>query len=213
VSPEPSGDSPALFPESKSGSSPGEESILRHLAQTLSVAKTLKRFPSLQPRDLRELLLKCAGQIQTNQQAAPSTPERKKGIELFVHTDGASRGNPGEAGAGIVISDVLGRTVKEFKAFLGVATNNVAEYRAAILGLEKALELGAGNLTLYLDSELVGRQIKGEYKVREDHLKPLHRQATDLLGRFFGYHIECVAREENRRADQLANEAIDQRKE
>ncbi len=213
MSPEPSGKSPALFPGLKEDSPPSEESILRHLAQTLSVAKTLKRFPSLQPQDLQELLLKCARRSKADQKTPPPAPEKKKGIEFFIHTDGASRGNPGEAGAGIVISDVLGRTVKEFKEFLGVVTNNVAEYRAVILGLEKALDLGVGDITLYLDSELVGRQLKGEYKVREEHLKPLHRKATDLLGRFFSYNIICVAREENRRADQLANEAIDQRKE
>ena len=94
---------------------------------------------------------------------------------------------------------------------MGMATNNVAEYRAVILALEKALELGTSSVSVYLDSELVVRQLRGEYRVREAHLKTLHRQALEILNRFSKYAIHHVSREENRRADQLANEAIDQR--
>ncbi|MBI5968154.1 MAG: ribonuclease HI family protein [Deltaproteobacteria bacterium] len=138
-------------------------------------------------------------------------PDRKGRLEFFIHADGASRGNPGEAGVGAVISDARGRTVKELKLFLGIATNNVAEYRAAILALEKALNLGVGKVTLYLDSELVIRQLQGQYKVREAHLKTLHQRALEILHRFSKYSILYIRREENRRADQLANEAIDQK--
>ena len=94
---------------------------------------------------------------------------------------------------------------------MGLASNNVAEYQALILALEKALELGARSVTVFLDSELVVRQIRGEYRVREPHLKELHQKALELLNQLSQYSILYIPREENRRADQLANEAIDQR--
>ena len=202
--------SPPLF-EEKEGGAPAEESVLRHLAQTLSVTKTLKRFSSLKPEDLQGILLRCAQRAEKKEEAIEAFPPRKEVPEFFIMADGASRGNPGEAGVGIVICDARGRTIKEIKQFLGTATNNVAEYQAAILAVKKALDLGAGSVVLSLDSELVARQLRGEYKVREAHLKPLHQQALELLSHFAKYDIQNIGREENRRADQLANEAIDQR--
>lgn len=92
-----------------------------------------------------------------------------------------------------------------------MATNNVAEYQAVIFALEKAWHLGAAKVRVYLDSELVVRQLRGEYRVREAHLQALHRQAMETLNHFSQYSIHNIPREENRRADQLANEAIDQR--
>jgi ribonuclease HI len=92
-----------------------------------------------------------------------------------------------------------------------MASNNTAEYQALILALEKALELGARSITVFLDSELVVRQIRGEYRVREPHLKALHQKAQEILNHFSRYSILSIPREENRRADQLANEAIDQK--
>lgn len=180
---------------------PSEEQIIRYLAQTLSVPKTLKRFPSLTAKDLQDLLLRRAQPL----------PSREGSLEFFIHTDGASRGNPGEAGIGAVIADPQGRTVKEVKLFLGMVTNNVAEYRAVICALEKAWQLGAAKVRVYLDSELVVRQLCGEYRVREAHLQTLHQQAMEILHRFAQYSIHHIPREQNRRADQLANEAIDQR--
>jgi ribonuclease HI len=201
----------SLFPEKKSAPPPAEESILSHLAQTLSVAKTLKRFPTVKPKDLQEILERCLQLLVKGKAERPSTLPPKRKMEFSIHTDGASRGNPGEAGIGVVIADEQGKTVKELKSYLGMTTNNVAEYRAVLLALEKAFELGAESVIISLDSELVVRQITGEYKVREAHLKPLHRQVLDLLHKFTKYRILHIPREENRRADQLANEAIDQR--
>ena len=201
-----------LFEEKeKKEGPPSDESILRHLAQTLSVAKTLKRFPSLSTRHLQEILLSSAQRVEEKMVLTEAVPSRKRFPEYFIQADGASRGNPGESGIGAVIADARGRTIKELKYFLGMATNNVAEYRAVILALQKAFDLGAGSVTLHLDSELVVRQLRGEYKVREAHLKLLHREALDILNRFSEHHIHHVPREENRRADQLANEAIDQK--
>jgi ribonuclease HI len=204
-------DSLPLFEERRENLPPSEENVLRHLAQTLSVAKTLRRFSSLNAQELQKILVRSAQRAEGKEAISQSPPAREKIPEFFIQADGASRGNPGESAAGAVISDSRGRTVKELKCFLGMATNNVAEYRAVILALKKALELGAGSVTVYLDSELVVRQLRGEYKVREGHLKILHQQAVEILNQFSKYVIHYVPREENRRADQLANEAIDQR--
>ena len=200
------------FPqEEKEGVPPSEAQIIRYLAQTLSVSKTLKRFPSLKAKDLQTLLLKTAQHRDEGQKGLPSLLSPEETLEFFIHADGASRGNPGEAGIGAVIADAQGRTVKELKRFLGMATNNVAEYRAVICALEKAWQLGASRVRVYLDSELVVRQLRGEYRVREAHLQTLHQQAMEILNRFSQFSIHHIPREENRRADQLANEAIDQR--
>jgi len=216
-------DSLPLFGEETEKSPPSAESVLRYLGQFLSVTKTLKRFPSLTAKSLQEILLRSADRVKEGPQPSPESlppeeatpspagPARKEFPEFFIHTDGASRGNPGEAGAGAVISDSQGRTLKELKLYLGMASNNVAEYRAAIYALERALELGARSATLLLDSELVVRQLRGEYRVREPHLKTLHQKAQEVLNRFSQYSILYIPREENRRADQLANEAIDQK--
>ena len=218
-------DSFPLFGEETENPPPSAESVLRYLSQTLSVTKTLKRFPSLTPKYLQEILLHSADRLKEGPQPSPSSfppgeakPSpaehgRKEFPEFFIHTDGASRGNPGEAGAGAVISDSQGRTLKELKLYLGMASNNAAEYRAAIHALERALELGARSVTLLLDSELVVRQLRGEYRVREPHLRALHQKAQEVLNRFSTYSILYIPREENRRADQLANEAIDQKNE
>lgn len=200
-----------LFP-AKEKEPPGSEAeVLRHLAQTLSATKTLQRFPALKAKDLQEILLRSAQRAEESQPPVPRPTVRKELPEYFIYSDGASRGNPGEAGAGAVIADSRGRTLKEIKCFLGVTTNNVAEYRALLLALDRASSLGAGSITAHLDSELVVRQLRGEYKVREAHLKALHREALEALNRFARYRIIYIPREENRRADQLANEAIDQR--
>ena len=201
---------PLLNQESKISVS--EESILRQLARTLSIPKTLERFPSLTLQDLQALLFRAAQRVaeETEASSSPLFKDSEES-EWTLYADGASRGNPGEAGVGAVIADSHGRTVKELKYFLGVASNNDAEYQAAILALEKAYELGAKRVALHLDSELVVRQLKGEYRVREPHLKDLHRKAMEALNRFSRYSILHISREENRRADQLANEAIDQK--
>ncbi len=136
MKPEDGVDSLLLF-EEEGKTFPAEGRVLRYLAQTLSVSKTLQRFSSLTPKDLQEILYKSAQRAAEQKAPIEVQPVRKEGLEFLMYVDGASRGNPGEAGVGVVITDSQGRTVKEYKAFLGVATNNVAEYRALILGLEK----------------------------------------------------------------------------
>ena len=128
--------------------------------------------------------------------------------KLYIYTDGAARGNPGEAGAGIYIRDSL-KPLLEKSVYLGHTTNNVAEYMAFILGLKEAEKLGGKTLSLHADSELLVKQIKGAYKVRDKKMKILFDKAKKHLSTFLQYEISHIKREENRDADRLANEAID----
>ncbi len=129
--------------------------------------------------------------------------------ELVVHVDGGARGNPGPAAIGVVLSDADGTEVTSFSDTIGEATNNVAEYRALLRGLELAAEHGARAVRVINDSELVARQLTGEYKVKHAVMRELHRQAMVLLQRFDAWSIQSVPRAQNAEADRLVNEALD----
>ncbi|MBI4317948.1 MAG: ribonuclease HI family protein [Chloroflexi bacterium] len=131
--------------------------------------------------------------------------------KLIVYSDGASRGNPGPAGVGVVIEDELGRCLKTVSKFIGHATNNEAEYSGVIFALETAFPFAADQVELRLDSELVVRQLTGKYKVRSPALKPFYEKARHWLGRFKFVSIKHVPREQNKGADRLAGQAIDRR--
>jgi probable phosphoglycerate mutase len=128
---------------------------------------------------------------------------------VIVACDGASRGNPGPAGAGAQITDGDGAVLAEIAEGLGETTNNVAEYTAVIRGLERALELGAREVLLRSDSQLLINQIEGRYRVRTPHLQPLHRRVRELARRFERIDYEHVRRERNTEADRLANAGVD----
>ena len=128
----------------------------------------------------------------------------------MLQVDGASRGNPGEAGCGAVIYDGAGRVVRELCRYLGRVTNNVAEYEGLLMGLEEVLGLGIKRLRVESDSELMVRQLNGVYRVKHEKLAQLHRKATALLRRLDACHISHLRREHNRVADELANRAIDE---
>ncbi|MFQ5697604.1 MAG: ribonuclease HI family protein [Myxococcota bacterium] len=130
---------------------------------------------------------------------------------VVVYTDGAARGNPGPAGAGAVVFDLEGERLDEAYLYLGRATNNVAEYRALLLGLERARSLDARCVEVRADSELLVRQMRGEYRVRSPGLEPLHARARNLVAGFDHVEFVHVPRESNRVADRLANRAIDAR--
>ncbi|MEQ9454544.1 MAG: ribonuclease HI family protein [Phycisphaeraceae bacterium] len=130
-------------------------------------------------------------------------------MRATLQTDGGSRGNPGPAGAGVVLVDDDGTALAEAGYFLGRCTNNVAEYRGLIRGLELARSVGVTELLIRLDSELIVKQLLGEYRVKSADLKPLFAEAKGVLGGFSGWRIEHVRREGNRRADELANLAMD----
>ena len=128
---------------------------------------------------------------------------------IIAYADGASRGNPGPASVGVVLYDEAGGEQHRSSRALGRATNNQAEYQAAIAALEAALGLGASEVELRMDSELVVRQLSGRYRVRNPRLIPLHKRILALRSRFQRVTLRHVPREENRVADQLANEALD----
>jgi ribonuclease HI len=128
---------------------------------------------------------------------------------LVVHVDGGARGNPGPAAIGVVVSDPAGDVVDEVAEAIGVATNNVAEYRALLRGLERAAALGAREVEIINDSELVARQLTGAYKVKHPSMKPLYEQAMSALRGFDRWKIRSVPRAENARADALVNAALD----
>jgi ribonuclease HI len=125
-----------------------------------------------------------------------------------LHVDGAAKGNPGEAGIGAVLRDGEGNTVFRLSRYLGRATNNQAEYLGLILGLEKTLAVGAQNVVIFTDSELMARQIRGQYRVKDGILKQYHSRACRLLKSFKSFRIESIPRGENREADRLANEGV-----
>ena len=130
-------------------------------------------------------------------------------MKLVVNVDGGARGNPGPAAIGVVVSEPDGTVIDEVAERIGVATNNVAEYRAVLKGIERAQALGAGELELIGDSELVARQLTGAYKVKHPSMKPLHAEAMAALSGFDRWRIRTVPRAQNARADALVNEALD----
>ena len=129
--------------------------------------------------------------------------------KLVVYTDGASRGNPGPASIGVVIQDASGKTVDIISLCIGRATNNQAEYRAIIAGLEKALEMGATRVELRSDSELAVYQLAGKYRVKNEALRPLFQDVERLRHKLSGFEINYISREKNTEADKLANQALD----
>jgi len=131
-------------------------------------------------------------------------------IAFNLYADGACRGNPGQGGAGAVLMDENGNIVATAKYSLGLCTNNIAEYKALILGMDEALKRQCRHLHIFLDSELLVNQINGTYKIKNENLKVLMRDVRKLLSYFDSYTVEHIDRSRNNIADRLANEAIDE---
>lgn len=131
-------------------------------------------------------------------------------MKIKIQIDGAARGNPGPAGAGVVLSDPRGKKLKELSVYLGESTNNVAETCALILGLQEALRLGSRRVSVLTDSELLARQVTGVYRVKDERLRLLHALIRPLKESFERFEIRHVPREENKAADRLANQAVTQ---
>ncbi|HET9073816.1 MAG TPA: ribonuclease HI family protein [Solirubrobacteraceae bacterium] len=128
---------------------------------------------------------------------------------LLIHVDGGARGNPGPAAIGVVIARADGSVIEELAEPIGVATNNVAEYRAVLTALQRARELGESEIQLVGDSELVARQLQGLYTVKHPAMRELHAAARALLDGFASWSIRTVPRSQNARADALVNAALD----
>jgi ribonuclease HI len=131
---------------------------------------------------------------------------------FILRTDGGARPNPGPASIGIEIKSPDGKSVKEISRDIGHATNNQAEYRALIVGLEELAELGAEHVNIEIDSQLVVRHINGQYRVKDKDLRPLYKNALRLLGNLVSYTIEHIPRSKNKVADSLATKALTDRK-
>jgi formyltetrahydrofolate-dependent phosphoribosylglycinamide formyltransferase len=129
--------------------------------------------------------------------------------KIIAHIDGGSRGNPGPAAAGFTLKDSVGTQLQAKGFFLGQATNNVAEYTSLVKALEAATQIGVEQLTVFSDSELLVRQINGQYKVKSEQIRPLFQQAINLLGRFAKWKVKHIPREKNKEADKLVNQALD----
>jgi ribonuclease HI len=130
-------------------------------------------------------------------------------VKLVVHVDGGARGNPGPAAAAAVVSTPEGEVIDEAHEVLGVVTNNVAEYRGLLLGLARARALGATEVDVVNDSELVAKQVNGEYKVRHPDMRPLHAETLRALEGFERWSVRSVPRAQNAGADALVNAALD----
>lgn len=202
-----------------------DSAVLIALADGLPDGLLRELFPARPPESVRLLLREIAGRRTTTASMVerpplspahgglPKPPPLKQGAgDCILYADGASRGNPGEAGAGIVLLDAGGAEIATGSTYLGQCTNNAAEYQALIAGLETAIRSGCRTLHIRLDSELIVRQITGQYKVRNAQLLPLYIRANDLLKQFDSWKMQHIPRSENARADKLANRGIDERR-
>jgi ribonuclease HI len=181
------------------GGADSRAAVFRALAEGLEPARVRERF-GLSTEALLDLF----------REAADHYADLEAGV-WSLYCDGASRGNPGLAGAGVVLIDPSGEVREEQREFLGQVTNNVAEYRGLLLGLKTARGLGVKKIRVCSDSELLVRQINGTYRVKQPHLLALWQEAQRELQQFTAFEVTHVPREFNREADRLANEAIDQR--
>ena len=198
--------------------------VLDVLAKKLPDEVLQQYVKDLPPKQIRKILKEVIGILAPKKikKASPLTSQaplwggieknwegKLAGLALQLFTDGASRGNPGQAGAGIAIFDEEGNELVGTGQYLGQCTNNEAEYRALLFGLAKCGEFGRGRLKVHLDSELIVKQIRGEYRVKHPNLKPLFQEAMQKLSEFSSFSVTHVRRGKNSRADELANQAID----
>ncbi len=175
--------------------------LLRRIADDSILPAISERMPDLDAHEIRDLLHLAADIVG---------PAPSHGVdEATVHVDGAAIGNPGPAGAGVVILDAHDRKIAEVSEPLGSTTNNVAEYRALILGLRKARELGVRRVHVRADSELMVRQMTGRYRIKDEKLRALSREAQEIIDSFDSFDIVHVDRGLNREADRLSKRAAE----
>jgi len=181
------------------------EKLAARTAEELDEAMALSKVE----REQRKRERAAEGERERRTAALAAEVERTKRTRLY--SDGAARGNPGPAGAGAVIISPEGHIVAKVGKFLGDSTNNVAEYMGLILGLRRAKAMGIKELDVFSDSELLVKQLAGDYAVKADHLRPLHDEAKALLQGFAAIQVRHIPREENAQADAMSNRAIDER--
>lgn len=185
--------------------------IFLKLAVDLNFSSILEAFPSVSPADLKHLMEEASKFYSAKNSSGQDNGKpdifRVTPPEIYINIDGASLGNPGKAGAGVVIRNGQGEILEKFGRYLGQTTNNVAEYKSLILALEKALFYHAERVVILSDSLLLVKQMCGEYKVKDNKLRELYMQANSLLPGLKSYTIRHVPREENQEADRLASKA------
>jgi ribonuclease HI len=213
---------------------PTAAQVIRCVAQQETLDRTRAHFPGLSDKRLRALLCQAAASLEAEptlplafaEEALGAAPAESllepllisleakagEGGHSFVriYSDGASRGNPGPAGAGAILTDKDGRVFERLGCCLGEQTNNQAEYEGALLGLRRARALGASEVELLADSQLLIRQLQGRYRVKSPGLLPLYREALELLAQFPKVTLTHIPREKNREADAMSNRAIDE---
>ncbi|NTX12652.1 ribonuclease HI family protein [Myxococcus sp. CA056] len=199
--------------------------ILRHIAREEPLSSTVRTFRGLTRERLGQLLDEAATRLGPPSRAddgvtatsAPAStavepsPPSEPLPRVRVYSDGAARGNPGPAGAGAVVTDPEGHVVARLGRFLGTQTNNSAEYQGLLLGLKHAKSMGAREVDVYADSELLIRQLGGQYQVKSMTLRPLFEEARRLLGLFTKVKLHHIPRAKNAEADEMSNRAIDER--
>jgi len=181
---------------------------LRLLARARPRAGMLELPADLSPEDALKAIEAALRALGSHPSRAAQAPRGSR--QATIHIDGAARGNPGPAGAGVLILGPDGEVVDRMHCWLGETTNNVAEYQALLLALERAQALGIADLEVRSDSELLVRQLNGQYKVKHPKLRELYGQAVERIGGFRRVQIRHVARELNAEADALANRGIDE---
>ena len=183
-------------------------SLLRRLAQAKPGRDALQLPADLTPHEALQAVRAAVGVLEPPVTSAPR-PAGRLGVAR-IHIDGASRGNPGPAGIGVLILGADGGVVERLHRGIGEATNNIAEYRALLLGLERTLALGVEDLEVRSDSELLVRQLQGRYRVKHPGLQPLYEASRKQIASFRRFEVRHVPRELNAEADALANLGIDE---
>ncbi len=203
---------------------PTEADILRHIAREEPLTATVRAFRGLTRERLGQVLEEIAerltsgsGEPQAESPAPASPPTAEEPMargatpRLRLYSDGAARGNPGPSGAGAVLVEPGGQVVARLGKYLGTQTNNYAEYMGLLIGLKHAKTLGAKEIEVFADSELLIRQLGGRYQVKSPSLRPLYEEAVKLLNDFSRVKLVHVPREMNAAADEMSNRAIDER--
>ena len=189
--------------------SASDTELLQFIAREEPLAATLEAFPNVTRERLKKLLARAA---EAMGEATGATVDVQAAFErMRVYSDGAARGNPGISGAGAVLVMPSGQVVDRLGKFLGVHTNNYAEYMGLLIGLRRAKSLGVREIEVFADSELMIRQLGGRYQVKSVTLRPLYEEAVKLLNDFSRVKLVHVPREMNRAADEMSNRAIDER--
>jgi len=180
--------------------------LLKAVYESIDWGKLYRLLPQASRQQVDQLFQDLREKLALDAEPPEGAAGKVKGGEAYLYCDGASRGNPGPAAIGMVLTAPDGAEVLAWGQPIGRATNNVAEYRSVAEGLRKALELEVRRIRVLCDSELLVRQVRGQYKVKSPGLKPLHADVLDLLARFERWQVEHIPRTENARADAIATQ-------